>query len=397
MHIQEVFNAIYANHLYEYLVIDSQLKIVEYSDKAFHLCENRPQNCKEMHLWEVLPELCGLEDEIEAIFKGEKSHFTLPYIQKTPEVYVHIHIHPGRERHKPKEGYIYETLIVLFENITEVATAQQHLIQERNEKALLIEEISEKNLLLKRFNAQMKDLVEEEIKKNMEKQRIVELQARYSQMGEIISMIIHQWKQPLNAMSIIVNVLKLNLEKGALSKEAIEEKLNDILSQVRYMDQTVKDFQNFFNPSKEKVRFNVYGAIRTVFDLVGYAYEHKNIKLILEGDESVTLVGHPNEFSQIILTLLQNARDAFMEHPKEDMRIVATVGTERDHCLVIVKDNAGGIPEEIIDKIFDLYMTTKTYGTGLGLNIAKQMVEENMQGRLSVRNIDGGAEFRINI
>ncbi len=398
MHIQEVFNAIYANHLYEYLVIDESRKIIEYSDKAFSLCLNRPENCKEMILEEVLPELCGLEEEIERVFSGDSSSFTLPYIFKEPDTYVHIHIHPGREKQvsKPEENR-YESVIILFENISEIATAQQSLIQERNEKALLVKEVSQKNILLKRFNAQMQELVDEEIRKNMEKQRIVELQSRYSQMGEIISMIIHQWKQPLNAMSIIVNVLKLNLMKNTLSPNEIKNKLDDILSQIKYMDQTVKDFQNFFNPSKEQIRFKAYNVIQTVFDLVGYTYEHKNISLELEGDKEVSIVGHPNEFSQVILTLLQNAKDAFMEHPREDMRIVVRIEKEKDHAVIIVRDNAGGIPEEIIDKIFDLYMTTKEQGTGLGLNIAKQMVEKNMNGRLSVRNVEEGAEFRVYI
>jgi signal transduction histidine kinase len=198
-------------------------------------------------------------------------------------------------------------------------------------------------------------------------------------------------------MSIIVDVLKINLRKNTLTPEATEKKLNDIVSQVKYMDQTVKDFQNFFNPSKEKIRFNVYDTIQTVFDLVRYAYEHKSISLILEGDRDIMLEGHPNEFSQVILTLVQNARDAFMENPKEEMKIITTIFEERGHCIVTVRDNAGGIPDEIIEHVFDLYMTTKSQGTGLGLNIAKQMVEKNMHGKLTVRNVEDGAEFRIDI
>jgi signal transduction histidine kinase len=286
-------------------------------------------------------------------------------------------------------------VIVLFENISKMAFAQQSLIQERNERALLLKEISEKNILLKKFNEQMQELVDQEISKNMEKQRIVELQSRYSQMGEIISMIIHQWKQPLNAVSIIVNVLKINMKKKTLSEEAIERKFDDIIAQVKYMDQTVRDFQSFFNPSREKILFNLYDTIRTVLDLVAYAYEHKNIYLKVRGERDIEIFGYPNEFSQVILTLLQNARDAFIANPKERMEIVLTIGREGEHCFVSVRDNAGGIPEEIIDKIFDLYMTTKEQGTGLGLNIAKQMVERNMRGKLTVKNVEGGAEFKI--
>jgi len=396
MHLQEVFNAIYANHLYEYLVIDKTYKVIEYSDKVFQLCINKPTDCKQMEVAQIVPELCGLEEEIQRVFKGEKSVFTLPYIFKEPDTYVHIHIHPGRAYSPGKEHVNrYESVIILFENITTMASAQQNLVQERNEKALLLKEISYKNQMLKRFNEQMQELVDEEISKNMEKQRIVELQSRYSQMGEIIGMIIHQWKQPLNAVSIIVNVLKINLKRNTLSPEAVDRKLDDIIRQIQFMDQTVKDFQNFFNPSKEKVLFNLFDQIKTVLDLVRYAYEHKNISLKITGDPTVTYYGHPNEFSQVILTLLQNARDAFMMHQKEDMKIHIEVGKDEKCSFVTVRDNAGGIPEEIIDRIFDLYMTTKEGGTGLGLNIARHMVENNMQGKLTVRNVDGGAEFRI--
>jgi signal transduction histidine kinase len=396
MHLQEVFNAIYNNHLYEYFVIDKSHKVIEYSDKVFSLCVNGPKDCTHMVLEKIVPELYGLEDEIEKIFKGEKSVFTLPYIFKEPDIFVHIHIHPGRENKKWHAGeYRYESLIILFENITSMAVAQQSLIQERNEKALLLKEISQKNRLLKQFNEQMQELVDEEVSKNMEKQRIIELQSRHSQMGEIISMIIHQWKQPLNAMSIIVNVLKLNLKKKTLSSESIEAKLDDILTQVKFMDQTVRDFQNFFNPSREKIPFNLYDTIVTVIDLVGYDYEHKDITLTVEGDKSVTAYGYPNEFSQIILTLLQNARDAFMENPTEEMKVTITIEKDGTQGVVRVTDNAGGIPESVIGTIFDLYMTTKEEGYGLGLNIAKHMLEKNMNGKLTVKNVAHGAEFRI--
>jgi len=396
MHLQEVFNAIYANHLYEYFVIDEQYRIIEYSDKVFTMCVHKPVECHTMKLTQVVPELYGLEAEIAKVFTGEKTVFTLPYIFKEPDIYVHIHIHPGREKKGVKEGEVrYESVIILFENITDMASAQQGLMQERNEKTLLLKEISEKNRMLKRYNEEMQELVKEEISKNMEKQRIVELQARYSQMGEIIGMIIHQWKQPLNAISILVNVLKISLKKKTLSPETVEKKLDDIVTQVQYMDQTVKDFQNFFNPSKEKMIFNLYDTVKTVLDLVRYVYEHKDITVEIEGEREVMVSGHPNEFSQVILTLLQNARDAFMANPTDNMKIAIRVGQEGNHTFVTVRDNAGGIPEDIIDTIFDLYMTTKQGGTGLGLNIARHMVENNMQGRLTVHNVDGGAEFKI--
>jgi signal transduction histidine kinase len=397
MHIQEIFNAIYANHLYEYLVVDESLKIIEFSDKVFDMCSQNSLNCKEMYLTDAVPELYGMEEEIEKIFNAQSDHFTLPYIFKSPDQYIHIHIHPGRrnEDHQNKERY--ETVIILFENITNMASAQQSLIQERNEKSLLLDELSYKNAQLKIFNEHMQALVDEEIKKNLEKQKLLELKSRHSQMGEMIGMITHQWKQPLNVINLIVNVLKINLKKNTLDKKTIDSKFDDILRQVKYMDQTVSDFQNFFNPFKEKITFNLYESVHTVLDLIKYEYQHNNISLKVTGDKMVMAYGYPNEFNQVILSLLKNAKDAFMEKPHDNMKITITIGKKDGVPEVLVRDNAGGIPKDIIDSVFNLYMTTKKEGSGLGLNLSKSMIEKNMQGEITVCNIDDGAEFCIRI
>ena len=396
MHIQEVFNAIYANHVYEYLVIDETFRIIEYSDKVFDLCEEEHPDCERMKLTDLVPELYGMEEEMEKVFKGEETVFTLPYIFKEPDQYVHIHIHPGRKNKSiPANGYLYETVIILFENITSMAGAQQSLIQEKNEKSLLLEELSYKNAQLKQFNEQMQVLVDEEIRKNLEKQKMVELQSRHAQMGEMIGMVTHQWKQPLNVIGLIVNVLKLNLKQKTFSEESVGNKLDEALAQISYMNQTVNDFQHFFNPSKEKTVFNIFKNIHTVFELVRYEYTLKNIELCLEGDETLSVYGYANEFNQVILSLFSNSKDAFMEKVHDAMHITVKVEKAGSSVCIRVQDNAGGIPEKILDRVFDLYMTSKKEGSGLGLNIAKNMIEDSMNGTLSAANIEGGAEFTI--
>ena len=396
MHIQEILNAIYANHHYEYFVINSEMRIVEFSDRVFELCEVEEIDCKEMTLFDAVDELHGLEYEIEKIFKGEQNEFTLSYVFKAPDQYVHINLSPGRKRKRPdKNGYKYETLIVLFENITELAKIQQGIIQERNEKSLLLQTISEKNKQLQLFNEEMQRLVDEEIRKNLEKQKMVELQARYSQMGEMIGMITHQWKQPLNVISIVNYVMKQKILKKEYSDELFIEKLDEISRQISFMNQTIHDFQDFFNPSLEKTEFNLYETLMFAIELVKYEYEYHNIELILEGDKDVTAYGYPNEFNQVVLALMKNAKDAFMSHPSDEMKISLIIDRFEERARIRVRDNAGGIPEEIIDRIFDLYVTTKKDGSGLGLNIAKNVIENNMDGEISVQNIEGGAEFTI--
>ena len=396
MHIQEILNAIYSNHHYEYFVINREMKIIEFSDRVFDLCDVDDVDCKDMNLYDVVDELHGLEYEIEKIFKGEQNDFTLSYVFKAPDQYVHINLTQGRNLQSPDQnGYRYETLIVLFENVTELAKIQRGIIQERNEKSLLLKTISEKNEQLQLFNEEMQRLVDEEIKKNLEKQKMVELQARYSQMGEMIGMITHQWKQPLNVISIVNYVLKQKILKKEYSEELFVEKLDEISRQIHFMNHTIHDFQDFFNPSLEKVKFNIHETLMFAIELVRYDYAYHNIDLVLEGNEDVTAYGYPNEFNQVILALLKNAKDAFLSHPKELMKIVLTVESEGERACIRVRDNAGGIPEEIIDRIFDLYVTTKEDGSGLGLNIAKNVIENNMDGELSVKNVENGAEFTI--
>ncbi len=396
MHVQEILKAIYDNHHYEYLIIDSNMNIVEFSDKVFDFCETENKNCEQVPLEDAVYELCGMQEEIRQIFLGKEKKFTLPYVFKAPDRYVHIHISPGRRHSVPDaNGYLYETVIILFEDITQLAKMQQQMVQEGNEKALLLKTISEQNHQLQLFNEEMQRLVDEEIRKNLEKQKMLELQERHSQMGEMISMIIHQWKQPLNAIQLIAQVLKIKTENNTCTPEFLLEKLDGIFKQVKFMDQTIYVFQNFFKPAKEKVKFNVYETLESLLELVRYEYEYKHIQIVLEGEKDVIGFGYPNEFTQVILTLMKNAKDAFEEHPLDNMQITLEVRSEKGKACICVRDNAGGIPDDLIDDIFELYVTTKEDGTGLGLNIAKRVIENNMNGRITVQNTEEGAEFRI--
>jgi signal transduction histidine kinase len=388
MHIQEVFNAIYSNHCYEYFIIDKEYKVVEYSDKVFDYCTIKSADS----VFEFIPELYGLDNELEEIFDGSLAMYKIPIVSKNDK-YVNIYVYPGREKTSAPKSY--ETLIVLFEDITTIATTKQKLIQEKNENTLLLQEISIKNEQLELYNTKMQELVKEEIKKNLEQQKMIELQARYSQMGEIIGMITHQWKQPLNAISMMANVLILKQQNNSLDNKILEEKLDDIIMQVKYMSQTVNDFQHFFNPIKDKMYFNVFDSIQSVLDLVKSEYFHKNITVYLDGDKSVNAVGLPNEVNQVVLSLLKNSKDEFIKNPHSNMWIKINITSKDDKAIIEVVDNAGGIPEYIIDKIFDIYVTTKQDGSGIGLNISKSMIEDHMDGQMYVTNVENGAKFTI--
>jgi len=280
--------------------------------------------------------------------------------------------------------------------VTKKVLIDTKITHERNEKVLLLNEIREKNMQLTQFNEQMQELVQMEIKKNLEKQKMLELQSRYAQMGEMIGMITHQWKQPLNSINMIASGIKLKHQLGKLNDTGIMTFIQKLHDQTAYMNQTVDDFQHFFNPVKEKIQFNVQKTLFAVLELVRYEYEMKDIVLELRGEKDIFVYGFPNEYNQVILSILSNAKDAFLEAPHDNMKIEITIKhhTEK-YSMVTIKDNAGGIPDDIINSIFDIYMTTKSTGSGLGLNIAKNIIEENMDGKLYVQNIDNGTEFSI--
>ena len=388
MHFQEVFRAIYDNHMYEYIIINKSFKVVEFSEQTANYCDKSLLKSKEPDIFELFPELYGMERELQELLEEGNPPIFLPNIFKEPNYYINIHIHKGRE---------HETLVILLENVTQIAIMEQSLIQDRNEKALLLDELEEKNAQLKLYNEQMHKLVEIESQKNIEKQKMLELSSRHAQMGEIIGMITHQWKQPLGVISMLCSALEVAKMKENLTDEMFYKSLDGIKKQVKHMDATVMAFQNFFKPAKSKQRFNIKKTIETIIDLVYSDYAMNNISIELHGDETVDAFGYANEYNQVVLSILKNAKDVFMQKPHDDMKIVIDIGKKEGRSFVRIRDNAGGIDEAIIDKIFDLYMSTKKEGSGLGLNIAKNVIEKNMNGKLEVHNVDNGAEFMITL
>ena len=393
MHTKEVLNAIYDNHLYEYFIINRNFEILEYSDNVSIYCVQDSFMQYETDLFSALPEFFCMEDALMEVFDAKSPSFVIPFVFKEPDSYVNIRVHGGKYGEKDKDSY--ETLMILFENATLDAKRQHRALHDRNEKALLLEEVAEKNAQLKRFNQEMEQLVEEEVLKNMEKQRTIEIQSRHSQMGEMIGMITHQWKQPISVIHTICSLLQIKYTQGTLTKNIFNEKIGNILKQSKYMNQTIYDFQHFFNPSKRKEAFNIIDTMRSILSLVGLGYTLHNIEILLEGDDDITIYGHSNEYSQVVLSILQNAKDAFLLQQHTNMKIYIVVSASNERALVTIKDNAGGIPDDVIGQIFNLYSTTKEEGSGLGLHIAKNVVENNMGGELTVKNIENGAEFSI--
>lgn len=230
-------------------------------------------------------------------------------------------------------------------------------------------------------------------------ERLLIQQSRLAAMGEMISNIAHQWRQPLNTLGLIVQRLPYFYDAGNFDREFLVSSASDAMNLVQHMSATIDDFRDFFRPDKEQIIFNVRKTVCQAISLVNAGFKTQNIELETRIEGDLTINGYPNQFAQVILNILCNARDALVEHAVDKGRIRIDGTWEGERMVLTIRDNAGGIPDDILDRVFDPYFTTKgpDRGTGIGLFMAKSIIEKSMGGRISARNYEGGAEFRIEI
>ncbi len=232
-----------------------------------------------------------------------------------------------------------------------------------------------------------------------EKERILIQQGRMAAMGEMLGNIAHQWRQPLNVLGMIIQQLGLSFQAGEVSRELLEKNVGKAMEIVLHLSQTIEDFREFSSQDKVKSLFSVKEAIAKTVSLIGESFREQHIDIDVSISGEPQACGYPSEYAQVLLNVLINARDALMERGTKDALITVRSRTEKGKALVVIADNGGGIEENIIDKIFDPYFTTKELGkgSGVGLFMAKTIIEKNMGGRISARNVGGGAEFRIEV
>ena len=224
-------------------------------------------------------------------------------------------------------------------------------------------------------------------------------QSRQAAMGAMIDNIAHQWRQPLNSLGITIQKLLLYGDHGEFDRSRLRQSVESSMDLIRHMSQTIDDFRDFFRPNREKTEFDARESIARTLSLLAATFEAQHIDVALEAGGGAALYGYPNEFAQALINIIINAKDELLAREVIEPRIEITLRKEGTKAVILVADNAGGIPEEILDRIFDPYFTTKGAqgGTGLGLSMSRTIIERNMGGRLSVRNGPRGAEFRIEI
>lgn len=237
------------------------------------------------------------------------------------------------------------------------------------------------------------------MKKKLEEQHhlLIE-QSKTAAMGEMIAMIAHQWRQPLQAISILVQKLPLmKMLEEEITEEVLDNTVNEINRQLSYMSTTIDDFRDFFKPTKEKEVKNINDVIDSAIGFLSYMFKMETITVSFDKSEDISLPLHDKEIVQVLINIMKNAKDVLCEKAIENKQIFIRSYKDNHHIFIEIEDNAGGIPETIINKIFEPYFSTKENqnGTGLGLYMSKMIIEQHSRGKLSAKNSSLGAVFTI--
>ncbi len=255
--------------------------------------------------------------------------------------------------------------------------------------------LEERKLDLLLLNETLEQRVAEEAAKNREKDHMLIQQSRLAAVGEMIGNIAHQWRQPINTLTLLLANLKDAHEFNELDEAYIDKSVKEGQMIIQRMSTTIDDFRNFFRPNKEKICFSVNEVVADVLRILEAAFQSSGIAIVMKGSEDVMAYGYRNEYSQVLINILVNAKDALQERKVSGGRVQITISRKGDLSSVVVEDNAGGIPANVLHKIFDPYFTTKEKGTGIGLYMSKMIIENNMDGRIAACNTGDGAQLSL--
>jgi len=287
------------------------------------------------------------------------------------------------------EYSLFQKMINAFNNMQDTIFQRESELKQANE--LLLQKTQE----ISQINSTLEERIKEEIEKNRKQDQQILQQSRLAQMGEMISMIAHQWRQPLAAISSAAISLEVKASLNKLDKETTVSISQKISGYSQHLSTTIDDFRNFFKTNKKREEMTYTDIIKSVLNIIEISIVNKNIELVQKLQSDKVFDSYPNEVKQVLLNILKNAEEVLLEREVKNPKI--TIETQENKLLV--KDNGGGIDEEIMDKIFDPYFSTKTEknGTGLGLYMSKTIIEDHCKGKLSAYNDDEGAVFTIEL
>ena len=271
--------------------------------------------------------------------------------------------------------------------------------------ALMIVSMYFTKILQEKFQKYQYEITEH-INEKTKQQNLIAQQSKMAAMGEMIGNIAHQWRQPLSSISTSATGMKLQKEMNILEDKFLIQGLDQINKSVQYLSETIDDFRNFFKPNKNKSEFNIQDTIDKVINLLNSQFISNGIKIIKSGND-IKINTFENELIQVIINLLNNSRDELIKKDSKDEKLIFIgVFEDKNNLVLEIKDNAGGISEDIIDRVFEPYFTTKyqSQGTGIGLYMSNQIIA-GMEGFISVLNEEfefegktyNGAVFKITI
>ena len=221
--------------------------------------------------------------------------------------------------------------------------------------------------------------------------------SKQSEVGEILASIAHQWKTPLIEISAIAQSLTYAIKKNKLTQESAKSLSDDIMKQIEYMTQTIDDFRAFIKPSTEPIKFNIDIAIKQILHILDHTlkYNYIDVQITNQDPENINAYGYLNEFKQTLLNIINNAKDAILEHKGKNQFIKINVSEDEHSAIITIEDSGGGIDTKSLPHIFDPFYSTKSNGDGFGLYMAKLIIEDKMGGKISVENSPYGAKFTI--
>jgi len=300
-----------------------------------------------------------------------------------------------------ERGKILEFVAIRYDVTREMELRIELERQERELERLnrdLEERVRIQTRELQELNQRLEERVREEIAKNEEKQKMLLWQSRFASLGQMTANIAHQWRQPLTELNLSLFSLKNALENNPDPKE-IRELYTRSRRIIRSMSKTIEDFMDFFRPNRETSTFQIRESLQDALALIQQALEKAEIDVRIEGEKDLTIRGIPNELTQVFLNLFQNAKEAFAKSSESPRWLRIHLGRDEHFAVISVEDNAGGIPPESLERIFEPYFSTKhsSQGTGLGLFMSRMIIQKSFQGSIEAINSLKGALFVIKI
>jgi two-component system, NtrC family, C4-dicarboxylate transport sensor histidine kinase DctB len=249
-------------------------------------------------------------------------------------------------------------------------------------------EESKTHQILQKYNEELEEKINFEIESSRKKDMLLANQSKLVALGEMLGNIAHQWRQPLSAISTATSGLQIKYEYDLLTKEEFIELTTGIVNNTKYLSDTIEDFRDFFKKDKEKHQFNIALVIKNSYSIIKALYNINTIKIEFNLDESIEYFGFKTELSQVFLNLFNNAKDALLQNHIQKKIVYIKLYEQKEFIFIEFHDNAGGVKDEINNKIFDPYFTTKhqTQGTGIGLFMSNEIISKHFKGEIYNEN-----------